>query len=214
MFLFPSFHFPGSGTESQDRGSEARVVWSAEHSVGNTMPSTGRNWTNQLGYYFRSNDCDWEAFGISYCEQELAFPDPLVLFFFTRWTGYSIGIKPQVLCRSSHMEQDGSGGFPLKRVMCSRCRNSCPHPEKHHSRLLLFSLLLATQARRWWFTSLCTVSLVPTLIKKSRKPLLLEMAASLLRFGVPSLFLSYILIAIIKKKKISFLSLSIIYTFI
>jgi len=63
--------------------------------------------------------------------------------------------------------------------------------------------------------SLCPVLLVATLIKKPRKAPLLEMAASLLRFGVPSLFLTYILVAIIKKK-ISFLSLSfsIIYIFI
>lgn len=113
-------------------------------------------------------------------------------------------------------EWDRLGGFPPEQVMCSRHRISSAYLEKHHSCLLLFFLLLATQGRRCWFTSLCPVSLVATLIKKSRKALLLGMAASLLRFGVPSLFLSYILIAIIRKKKISFLSLSfsIIYIFI
>lgn len=110
---------------------------------------------------------------------------------------------------------DRLGGFPPKRVMCSRHRNRSAHLEKRCGCLLLFLLLLATQGRRWWFMSLCPVSLVATLIKKSGKALLLGMAASLLRFGVPSLFLSYILIAIIKKKKSLFsLCLSLLYIYL
>lgn len=78
-------------------------------------------------------------------------------------------------------ERDRLGGFPPKQLMCSRHQNSGAHQEKHCCCLLFFSLLLAREGRRWWFMSLCPVSLVATLIKKSRKALMLGMAASLLR---------------------------------
>lgn len=109
-------------------------------------------------------------------------------------------------------EWDRSGGFPPKQVMCSSQGNGAAHLEKHHS--CFFLLLLATQGRRWWFTSLHPVLLAATLSKKSRKAPLLEMAAQLLRFGVPSLFLGYILIAIIKKKNLFSLCLSLLYIYL
>lgn len=89
------------------------------------------------------------------------------------------GTKP----RTSELESLGAGqvwGLPTKQMKHSRHRNSCAHPEKYHTHLLLYLLLSVTQGRRWWFTSLCPISLVATLIKISRKALLLETAASLL----------------------------------